>query len=86
MEVSKSIEKKSAINCGQCVLEKKIYFIMIFPVILNSYYLTTTVCIFSNIYPRINNHKKLNQTNKQITAYTNKNSSAVTIYGSQTTL
>ncbi len=26
------------VNCGQCVLEKNIYFIMIFPPILNSYY------------------------------------------------
>ncbi len=31
MEVSKSIELKGAVNCGQCVLEKNIYFIMIFP-------------------------------------------------------
>ncbi len=38
MEVSKSIEYKGAVNCGQCVLEKNIYFIMIFPPILNSYY------------------------------------------------
>ncbi len=37
MEVSKSIELKGAVNCGQCVLEKNIYFIMIFPPILNSY-------------------------------------------------
>ncbi len=27
---------KGAINCGQCVLEKNIYFIMIFPPIFNS--------------------------------------------------
>ncbi len=33
----KSIELKGAVNCGQCVLEKNIYFIMIFPPILNSY-------------------------------------------------
>ncbi len=38
MEVSKSIQYKSAVNCVQCVLEKNIYFIMIFPPILNSYY------------------------------------------------
>ncbi len=31
MEVSKSIELKGAVNCGRCVLEKNIYFIMIFP-------------------------------------------------------
>ncbi len=37
MEVSKSIKKKGAINSGQCVLEKNIYFIMIFPPILNLY-------------------------------------------------
>ncbi len=30
--------KKGAFNCGQCVLENNIYFIMIFPPILNSYY------------------------------------------------
>ncbi len=38
MEVSKSIEWKGTVNCGQCVLEKNIYFIMIFPLILNSYW------------------------------------------------
>ncbi len=38
MEVSKSIEWKGTVNCGQCVLEKNIYFIMIFPPILNSYW------------------------------------------------
>ncbi len=37
MEVSNSIESKGAVNCGQCVLEKNIYFIMIFPPILNTY-------------------------------------------------
>ncbi len=31
MEVAKSFEWKGAVNCGQCVLEKNIYFIMIFP-------------------------------------------------------
>ncbi len=39
MEVLKSIELKGAINYGQNVLEKNIYFIMIIPPILNSYYL-----------------------------------------------
>ncbi len=28
MEVSKSIEQKGAVNCGQCVLEKNIYFLL----------------------------------------------------------
>ncbi len=39
MEVSKSIEQKAAFNCGQRVLEKNIYFIMIHHPhpILNSY-------------------------------------------------
>ncbi len=37
MEVSKIEEKKGTINCGQCVLEKNIYFIIIFPPILTSY-------------------------------------------------
>ncbi len=31
------LNKNDTINCGQCVLEKSIYFIMIFPPILNSY-------------------------------------------------
>ncbi len=38
--VSKSIEQKDnlkKVNCGQCVLEKNIYFIMIVPLFLNSY-------------------------------------------------
>ncbi len=30
MEVSKSIEKRGVINCGQCLLEKNIYLIIIF--------------------------------------------------------
>ncbi len=38
MEVSKSIELKGAVNCVQRVLEKKMYFIIIFPPIFNSYY------------------------------------------------
>ncbi len=29
---------KGCVNCGQFVLDKNIYFIMIFPLILNSYY------------------------------------------------
>ncbi len=38
MEVSKSIEKKGAVNCGQCVIEKHIDFTMTFTPILNSYF------------------------------------------------
>ncbi len=35
MEVSKIIKEKGAGNCGQCVLEKNIYFTMIFPLFEN---------------------------------------------------
>ncbi len=46
MEVSKRIEQNVTVNCGQCVLEKKKYFIIIFPPILNSYYPIRFLWIF----------------------------------------